>query len=267
MVIDEQYAHREPPEEAMLVPDPASGLVRTVDPRVQWPGAPRASRIRAGTSTDEEVAMHTISTTLETQEVAQAATLGVLDALDVGLMLVAADGRLQFGNRASLRACGSAGPLRITGGRVSLLDAGAQDGFHRALRRAVEGQRTLLRTEGQGCERYVALAPVPSANGRESGGAGEGAARAIVLIGRPQPCNPLCLQLFAGEHGITSAETRVLAALCEGRSPREISLERGIALSTVRTQIACLLAKTGVDSIVDLVRMTATLPPMVALAA
>jgi DNA-binding CsgD family transcriptional regulator len=177
---------------------------------------------------------------------------------------VAGDGRLQFGNRASLRACGSAGPLRMVEGCVTLSDATAQAGFRRAIRRAVEGQRTLLRTEGEGREHYVALAPMPSGNG--GGEAAGGVARAIVLIGRPQACNPLCLQLFASEHGITYAETCVLAALCEGRSPKLIAGDRGIAVSTVRTQISRLLAKTGVDSIVDLVRMTASLPPLVSLA-
>jgi DNA-binding CsgD family transcriptional regulator len=71
------------------------------------------------------------------------------------------------------------------------------------------------------------------------------------------------VQSFALAHRLTPAETGVLQGLCGGRSPLEIAHAQCVAISTVRTQISSIRAKTGADSIRDLVQQVATLPPLV----
>jgi hypothetical protein len=55
----------------------------------------------------------------------------------------------------------------------------------------------------------------------------------------------------------------VLIALCDGASPSDIAQANGVAISTVRTQIANIRAKTGSDSIRSLIHQVAVLPPLV----
>jgi DNA-binding NarL/FixJ family response regulator len=69
--------------------------------------------------------------------------------------------------------------------------------------------------------------------------------------------------LFAHEHALTSAEALVLGALCQGRAPRDIAVERETRLSTVRTQIASIKSKTGACSIRELLSRVAMLPPLI----
>ena len=76
-------------------------------------------------------------------------------------------------------------------------------------------------------------------------------------------CQELSAQWFARHHGLTLAETHVLEALCTGARPAEVAATKGVALSTVRSHISSLRAKTGAPSIRDLVRQVAVLPPLV----
>jgi DNA-binding CsgD family transcriptional regulator len=55
----------------------------------------------------------------------------------------------------------------------------------------------------------------------------------------------------------------VLAALCDGTPPRQIASALGVALSTIRSQLGAIRAKTGAASIRTLVRQVAVLPPLV----
>jgi DNA-binding CsgD family transcriptional regulator len=98
---------------------------------------------------------------------------------------------------------------------------------------------------------------VPAARGRDPG-----SPDALLVFGKHEVCTPLSVHFFAREHGVTSAESAVLAALCNGASPRQIAGERGIALSTVRTQIQNIRQKTGARNIGDLLRVASRLPPL-----
>jgi DNA-binding CsgD family transcriptional regulator len=55
----------------------------------------------------------------------------------------------------------------------------------------------------------------------------------------------------------------VLAALCDGDDPSGIARRFGVAVSTVRSQIASIRQKTRSTSIRELVRQVAVLPPIV----
>jgi DNA-binding CsgD family transcriptional regulator len=68
---------------------------------------------------------------------------------------------------------------------------------------------------------------------------------------------------YAREHRLSPSEEQVLGALCEGCSPNAIAARNGVKIATVRTQIANIRAKTGAESIRDLVQQVAVLPPLV----
>jgi len=73
----------------------------------------------------------------------------------------------------------------------------------------------------------------------------------------------LSTHAFARHHALTAGETRVLEALCSGHSAPAIARRHGVAVTTVRTQLTSLRAKTGAKTVNDLLRTVARLPPMV----
>jgi DNA-binding CsgD family transcriptional regulator len=85
----------------------------------------------------------------------------------------------------------------------------------------------------------------------------------LLVLGKRRVCAQLSVQAFARSLNLTPAETRVLELLCAGVRPTLIAQTQGVAVSTVRTQIGSIRAKTGAASISALVRQVAVLPPLV----
>ncbi|EHR73769.1 DNA-binding protein with HTH domain [Burkholderiales bacterium JOSHI_001] len=181
----------------------------------------------------------------------------MLDEVDYGMLLLAQDGHLLHANKAARRDLDAQHPLQLLGRELRpRLDA---DGV--ALREAVgqaarRGLRRLLKL-GDAAQR-CSVAVVPLGLG---GASGEQAV--LLMLGKRSMCEELSVEGFARSHGLTLAETQVLKGLCGGLPPQDIAGRNGVALSTVRTQIGSIRAKTGAGSIRALVQMVAQLPPMV----
>lgn len=65
---------------------------------------------------------------------------------------------------------------------------------------------------------------------------------------------------FAAAHRLTDAETRVLALLTCGSSPKEIAEQRGLAIHTVRAHLAHIFQKTSCTNQVKLVTQVLNTP-------
>jgi DNA-binding NarL/FixJ family response regulator len=76
-------------------------------------------------------------------------------------------------------------------------------------------------------------------------------------------CTPLAVQMFARSHALTPTETRVLEALCRGLDPRDVCAELEVDMTTVRSHISAIRTKVGADSVSEVVRRVAVLPPVV----
>jgi len=179
----------------------------------------------------------------------------MLNQIDYGMLLV--DGLLQvhYANGAARRTLAEGHPLRHAGGRI---EARRERDAVR-LRKAIdEAARRRLRTFldcGEVRERVcVAVVPAPP-GGRD--------VLAILVLGKTAVCEDLTAQWYARNHGLTAAETQVLELLSAGRKPAEIARLNDVAISTVRTQVFNIRAKTGARSVGELVREVATLPPLV----
>lgn len=180
----------------------------------------------------------------------------LLDEIDYGVLLVGPGDAVLHLNRRARAELDGEHPLQM-GGVAGLCARGAADqaALQSALAGARGGLRRLVTIGGPG--RRVAVSVVPL----DAGGPGEGR-MVLLLLGRRQLCEPLSVQGFARAHGLTPAEARVLEALCDGLDAREVAARHGVGLATVRTQIGAIRAKTGAESIRDLVRLVAALPPM-----
>ena len=193
-------------------------------------------------------------------------TTSILEQLDHGILLLAADGRVLHANRVALRECALHGALRLEHGRLVCVRQGDADRLTRALAGAVRGLRTLLHFDSD--ERCLPLVVLPltttataAAEGPRAAGVSTGIT--LALLAKRGGTEPLNIELFAQASGLTMAERAVLKGLSRGLDPSELAQANGVAVSTVRTQIVRIRQKTRTSSIRALLSVVNNLPPVV----
>jgi len=77
---------------------------------------------------------------------------------------------------------------------------------------------------------------------------------AVVIVRDPSRTRPPMAATLRDAFGLSAAEARLAVALCEGLSPAEVAAARGVALATIRSQLAELFRKTGARRQAELVR-------------
>jgi DNA-binding CsgD family transcriptional regulator len=173
-----------------------------------------------------------------------AATLALcVDSLDAGVVLAAADARILYANLAARRMFESGGPMASHQGKLAAQSSRAT----RELRAAVaevqaNGVSALL---GQGEGEQPAIAQVlPLVQGGAGDHLAPQAMAAVFVASSPRSPN---LDAVAGAFHLTGAETRLLAQLAAGATPRQAAAELEVAESTARTHIKRIFRKTGVS--------------------
>ena len=186
----------------------------------------------------------------------------MLDAIDYGAGLLLPDATLAYANAALQARLARGDSLRLdTARRLVCTDAAGQQRLTEARHDAcVRGLRRLVTLGRPGP--VLALVGLMGTSG--PGDSLDGVAQPCLLLAQRQaPCERLSLAMFARQHALTQAETRVLQGLADGDSPEAISLQLGVRITTVRTHIVHLRAKTGAASLRELMQCLATLPPVV----
>lgn len=184
--------------------------------------------------------------------------LDVLEGIDYGLWLLGHEGQVLLANRSAMSACCRDGPFALQDGQLIVREPTFRTRFAEALADAHLGLRRLVRVAQAGARSLAAVVPH-----RRS--ADSDKPQALVLLGRRAACEPLSLEMFAHSHRLTLAETMVLAGLCEGLSPTQLAQRLSVALSTVRTQLNSIRAKTGATSLRELLLQVNALPPVMPL--
>jgi DNA-binding CsgD family transcriptional regulator len=177
------------------------------------------------------------------------------DEIDYGLLLLDDSAALMHINHAARTEIDAGYPLVLRGDRLHARHPEDTVALDAALAGARRGLRKLL-TVGEAGQR-VGISIVPL-----GGRSAHGGRTTLLLMGRRFVCERLSVQWFARTHALTPTETRVLEALCEGHDPREVAARHAVGMATVRSQIRSIRLKTGAESIRELVRRVAVLPPM-----
>lgn len=179
----------------------------------------------------------------------------MLDQVGHGLLLLDASACVLHANRLAESALKPGHALALHGGRLqarSAADAARlQAALDAALQRGLRQLLTLGSAADAGGRVSAAVIPVEDAC-------------VLLVLEQPRGLRNLALQGYAREHGLTAAEAGVLQALAAGDSVAEVAAAKGVALSTVRSQIGQLRLKTGAHSIRALLDRVAALPPMLA---
>jgi DNA-binding CsgD family transcriptional regulator len=74
--------------------------------------------------------------------------------------------------------------------------------------------------------------------------------------------HPLSESMLAALFALSPTQASIALRIYNGKSPEEIATERGIKISTLRTHLAEIFYRTGVESQRDLIRLLGSLPPL-----
>jgi len=182
-----------------------------------------------------------------------------LDEIDYGVFVVDVDGQVAHQNRAARFDLDDTHPLELVGDQLRARASIDRDALRLALQQAAtQGLRKLLAIGGEAQPLCVSVVPL----GRSTPVPQRGQTAVLVVLGKREMCGQLSVLGYARSLGLTPTEGRVLAELCAGAAAREVAQMLGVALSTVRTHINSIRAKTGASSICSLVRQMAVLPPL-----
>ena len=178
----------------------------------------------------------------------------MLDVVDYGILQVVEDGCVLFANQAARAEMNDDHPLQLLGQNLRARCPRDVVRLHSALSGALHrGMQALLKL-GAATGHAVHVAIVPLSDTVQP--------TAVIFLGRRRVCEDLSSDAYARLHGLTAAESRVLRHLCAGDRPQDIADMLGVKLSTVRTQIGSIRAKTGSRDIGAIVQFVARLPPL-----
>jgi DNA-binding CsgD family transcriptional regulator len=180
----------------------------------------------------------------------------VLDELAYGVAVASPAGELLHTNHAARHELARSRLLRAPHG--SLQAHSPADGrlLQDAIVKAAGGKRSLITLVGPGGDRLT-LALVPLGRPFDTG-----SLHVALLFARPSVCESLMLCFFARSHSLTSAEENVLGILCQGYSAPQTARRLNVAVSTVRSHVRSLCAKTRSSGVRELVNRVAMLPPV-----
>ena len=182
--------------------------------------------------------------------------LGLLvDELAHGVMIVNVQGWILHANRAALGALQRGVGLATTHGGLKLTSVADQNRLTLALTKAAGGQRSLVRLSDTGGSTNLAVVPL----NRQTSGPCD---RIALLFSREDSCEPSLFASFAHSHRLTRTEEQVLQLLCRCHSAPEIATQMKVAVSTIRSHVRSLCAKTATHGVRQLINLVTALPPL-----
>ena len=179
----------------------------------------------------------------------------LVDELAHGVLVISAQGKLLHVNQAARRELDRAVVLGAERGELKVLMPPDAKAFQAALGKAVAGKRGLIRLAGEGVDFTLALVPLQRQVGVPCD-------RIALVLSRVSVSESGVFGAFARNHGLTHTEEQVLVFLCRCLSTPEIATQMKVAVSTVRSHVRSLCAKTASSGVRELVNRVAILPPI-----
>jgi DNA-binding CsgD family transcriptional regulator len=180
----------------------------------------------------------------------------LMDELVHGVLVATVEGRLLHANQAAQQELGRRRVLATRGDMLHTCTPANGKTLQQALDKVADGKRSLIElTAGGGVVITLAVLPLKAP---DSGGL----PHAALLFARESVCEALMLRFFARTHALTATEEHVLGILCQGFSAPQIAVQMEVAVSTIRSHVRSLCAKTRSSGVRQLVNRVAVLPPV-----
>jgi DNA-binding CsgD family transcriptional regulator len=184
----------------------------------------------------------------------------VLDGLNAGIFLLDANCRIVHANTAGHSLLLADDYLRDVGGQLFTGDAQLNKRLRQIFGAIGETSRvadgTAFALNDEDGQRYVAHV-LPLASVLRDGAERSFKAVGVLFVRQVQANNQPCDELIARSFDLTPAEMRVLQAIVEVGGVPESAQALGIAVSTVKTHLSRVFAKTGTSRQADLVKLAA----------
>ncbi|MBA2674357.1 helix-turn-helix transcriptional regulator [Ramlibacter sp.] len=178
--------------------------------------------------------------------------VALLDELAHGMAVVGFDGRMLHANQVALREIGAGRIITLRDRTLQAIEASDGKALHFAMASAKLGKRSLItlgKAAAGGALEMTVLPLKPDAG-------------SALVFARACLCDPLMLSSFSRKHALTGAEEQVLGLLCQGCSAPAIAAQLKVAVSTVRSHVRSVCAKTNSSGVRALVNRVAVLPPL-----
>jgi DNA-binding CsgD family transcriptional regulator len=180
----------------------------------------------------------------------------LFDELAHGVVITTVEGRVLHANQAARNELAR---RRVLSTRNDVLQAATPEStrvLQDALARSAVGKRSLIDLAAPaGPALAVALVPLRTAHGGVP-------PRTALMFSRAVVCDSLMLCFFARANRLTATEEQVLGILCQGYSAPQVATQLKVAVSTVRSHVRSLCAKTRSSGVRELVSRVAVLPPV-----
>lgn len=179
----------------------------------------------------------------------------LIDVLGHGVIVVGEHGQIIHANRTARVELKRRRVLDEVAGEVRAITPANGRTLQNALSMAVAGKRSLINVVGDGLSLTLAVVPLTLDTDAWD-------ARIALFFARAEVCESGMFGFFARSYGLTQTEAQVLAILCRGLSTPEIAVQMKVAVSTVRSHVRSLCAKTDSSGVRELVNRVAVLPPV-----
>ena len=179
----------------------------------------------------------------------QRAMSDALEALAVGVMLLADNGRVLFSNTVAERLLRPGNGIMILGNRLRASQPAQDQHLQRTIRAAACASVGRADQAGgvvqipRGERKPLGLSVYPFVTERLATGSGQPAA--LVFIGDPEMRHAPRCKVLAQMHGLTNAEARLFEALLTGERLQDYAARTGVSFQTVKTHLAHIFDKTG----------------------
>ena len=175
-----------------------------------------------------------------------------LDAFEFGVVMLDPAAAVTYANQPARAFCGNPALARWLGALPQRVTS------HDPLGQLV---RSCARGQGGGC---VLGEPAPAliVLALPVGGPSQASGACMLLLTTYAHLPSSALDFVMRTFGLSQAEGRLLPLLLNGHSPSDIASLLGVKVSTVRTQLSAIFAKTGAMRQQDLIRLLGSVPPV-----
>jgi DNA-binding CsgD family transcriptional regulator/PAS domain-containing protein len=207
----------------------------------------------------------TISDLMELKLMEAQALSATLDRLATGVVVVAGENRILHANEAARRMFADGGPIVSRRGRLAARDAAADAELSQAIQLSAADEAALAATGigialGTQYEQPALAHVLPLARGEVRTRLVRQAA-AAVFINTPEARAHPDLRAVAKTYGLTPAEARVVERLLAGANLADVAASLDVSLTTVKTHLSQVFAKTGASRQSDLIALMHRMMP------
>lgn len=179
-----------------------------------------------------------------------------MDELAYAVLLASAKGQLLHANQAARHELARRRVIGVHEGRLHTTDEAQAKVLVQALAKAETGRRSLIALRSPTRQRLnIAVVPLRPERPLQ-------APPIALVFSRASVCDAVMLCFFARTHGLTPSEEQVLGILCQGYSAPQIAVQLNVAVSTIRSHVRSMCAKTHSNGVRALVGQVAVLPPI-----